>query len=1284
MEVQRVVVTALLLLLQFNISCEDAISGNKQPNIASQLPPESLCEGDTCHVSSPDDFWYLQNIIHSNRVIILNGLKFSVDENNGFVVVENVSNLTISGGESGSSIECSPQSASFGIHIKNSTNVTLTRLRITHCGSSFPEHLMQCCSTSLLIEASRSIVLSEIHIENSLYSLAVVLNDEYPESPFFFSNSDNPSLRLTNCTISYDTNGIWVHGITSVLIEKTVLTVTSIESYMADIMIQDVDVIQSEFSLEAGRVMIKEKLTMNQSLLIIVGQDLHIHGSKILFYESETSFRNITEMSIVNSSVVFRKYYSALFNSSVTIKHSAVTFTESEYGWSIRDSQIYMKNASSLVLANNSPRSEDYGLTCETSLWKMSPDSDLLVTENKRFPIIFSSTNISLSGAVRIANNDNNNTFFGPVNLFTSTIRFTGSLEVEGNSGGNAGGIAAVNSDLFLSGRATFSDNHGSNGGAVILSASFMYISPNASVDFIRNQAQRFGGAIYISDMRPRYICGFKGMVVSCSLRVDPSSFQDNPSACPLFSLTFTQNRAGVAGNAIYGGYTSSCIVNHCECHIPNVTEIFQYNGVNDSSDLSSFTSDPTRVCFCFNGVPNCHTSFNGHIHYPGEKFNLSLAIVGYGLGTVPGSVIFRNNASEGYTTEPNVLGEWAYSKEIRGRECQDMEYFATSEKDREVLAFAVDPESFLYSIDDTFAALRSVQDQLPVRFNKISFVQTFFHIPVFLEVAFSPCPVGFQLLRGSCVCHQILLDNNIDTCYFSNGAFILRRAPYWIGLPNNKNSSILIHPQCPFDYCKSTDLNILVDGRVDIAIYAQACYTCGNFRNTQQCQYHRSGVLCGSCREGLSTILGSSECKICSNVYLLSIGIFILVGMALVILLTLLNMTVSVGTLNGLILLANILQANRATFLPPSACRTSVLTTFLSVFISWLNLDLGIPVCFFDGLTTYFKTWLQFAFPLYILTLVGAMIVASNYSTRVTWLLGTNTVSVMATLILLSYAKILRILITAFSFTTITGSQGYHSVVWLADGNIKYFEPKHTVLFLVALFVLLLFGVPYTVTLTAAPWIQRSRFRRVSSLYNRFKPLFDAYMGPYKDSCRYWTGMLLLVRVVLIVLFSSLANTNTVAGPQLSLLLLVLSFSALLALTTAIKPYKNRLLNGLEVFHLSILLMFSSSNLYVSSIGTGIGALGYVYTILIGICFLVFLGICVGHVWYKVRKARTGRRPEPPEIEEEERYPLWHRARIRAEDEEEEREEVTLSTAGADISDGGFRDSALDLANLN
>ena len=387
---------------------------------------------------------------------------------------------------------------------------------------------------------------------------------------------------------------------------------------------------------------------------------------------------------------------------------------------------------------------------------------------------------------------------------------------------------------------------------------------------------------------------------------------------------------------------------------------------------------------------------------------------------------------------------------------------------------------------------------------------EAFLNIPVFLEVDLLPCPVRFQLVRGRCICHKILLDNNIEFLLFSyETPFILRPTPFWIGLPNDINSSILVHPHCPFDYCKFDAINITAESP-----------------NTQ-CNYQRSGALCGNCGKGLSMILGSSECKNVQIIMcLVSISLFILMGVALVVMVTLVNMTVSVGTLNGLILFANILQAKQAIHLPPATSHFRTLNAFLGVFIAWVNLDVGIPMCFFDGLITYIKTWLQFVFPLYILA--GVIIIASKYFTQVTGLFETNSVPVLATLVLLSYTKILRILITTFSFTTLTGSQDYYRVVWLADGNIQYFEQTHVLLFLVALLVLLLFGVPYTVILTAAPWIQSLRLKWVSSLYNRFKPLFDAYMGPYKNKYRCWTGMLLLVRVVLTVVFSSILPTLT------------------------------------------------------------------------------------------------------------------------------------------------------------
>ena len=105
------------------------------------------------------------------------------------------------------------------------------------------------------------------------------------------------------------------------------------------------------------------------------------------------------------------------------------------------------------------------------------------------------------------------------------------------------------------------------------------------------------------------------------------------------------------------------------------------------------------------------------------------------------------------------------------------------------------------------------------------------------------------------------------------------------------------------------------------------------------QCAYNRSGLLCSHCQSGLSLSHGSSRCIPCSKewykraipIVAISIGI----GTLLVALLMLLNLTVAVGTLNGLIFFANIVDANRSTFFSG----LSLSARFYSVLISWLNL---------------------------------------------------------------------------------------------------------------------------------------------------------------------------------------------------------------------------------------------------------------------------------------------------------------------------------------------------------
>ena len=264
---------------------------------------------------------------------------------------------------------------------------------------------------------------------------------------------------------------------------------------------------------------------------------------------------------------------------------------------------------------------------------------------------------------------------------------------------------------------------------------------------------------------------------------------------------------------------------------------------------------------------------------------------------------------------------------------------------------------------------------------------------------------------------------------------------------------------------------------------------------------------------------------------------IYILSGLLLVVFLMVLNFTVSVGTINGLIFYANIVQAQRATFFSPET-----LHSFLSVFIAWLNLDQGIESCFYNGLDTYANTWFRFLFPLYLWFIAAVLIVSSHFSTYVSKLAGNNAVQVLATLFLLSFAKLFQLIIDVTSFTTITYPDGYRKAVWLVNGNIEFFTGKHTPLFIVAI-LFVLFSLHYAFILLTIQLLHKISHYRAMFWIHKLKPFFDAYTGPYRASHRYWTGLLLVARIALLITFSVNQHNN----PSLSLLaIIVVSFALL------------------------------------------------------------------------------------------------------------------------------------------
>lgn len=673
----------------------------------------------------------------------------------------------------------------------------------------------------------------------------------------------------------------------------------------------------------------------------------------------------------------------------------------------------------------------------------------------------------------------------------------------------------------------------------------------------------------------------------------------------------FMNNTAGHAGSDLYGGWGDLCTIKDVRNNeIVKGNRFFNAMFVFASNyDIySTISSNPTRVCVCGGGIPQCNITVHNVMAFPGEKIQILAVSVGQRFGITPSTVYAESEKTSNF----EVLD--IQHAQTTSRMCTNLTYTIRSASDVEMIKLVIDPEvdTIATTLDARLASSLNLEDMAIVYSGFGKEYRTFSDnrticrctptcncnvsskpeldpsllLPfeeLTVNITLLACPPGFVLHNETCTCHLVLKRYRIN-CSIDN-QLIFRKHPFWI---LSSTGGIIIHEHCPHDYCKSESFDLSLNNP------------------EYQCAFQRSGLLCGECKGGLSQVFGTSNCKHCSSLWLLVLlPVAALAGVLLVISLMMLNLTVAVGTINGLVFYANIIKANEATFIPPEAIGSP-----LSVFIAWLNLDLGIEVCFYDGLDAFTKTWLQFAFPLYIWLIVIIIIVSSHYSTTVARLSGRNAVPVLATLFLLSYTKLLRTIITAFSFTFLEYPNHKTKAVWLYDANVDYLSGKHTALFIVALVILLALSIPFTVVLILVQSIQTNSNRCVLRYWvPRVKPLIDAFNGPYKDKHRYWTGLLLLLRFVLFVIFS----TNFSGDPAINLLAIIVSVAYLFFHVALFgRIYRRWHLIALEYSFLLNLIIFSAATYYTrQSNGTQTVAMD----VCIGTAAAVFVAILIFHV---------------------------------------------------------------------
>ena len=422
------------------------------------------------------------------------------------------------------------------------------------------------------------------------------------------------------------------------------------------------------------------------------------------------------------------------------------------------------------------------------------------------------------------------------------------------------------------------------------------------------------------------------------------------------------------------------------------------------------------------------------------------------------------------------------------------------------------------------------------------------------------------------CDCDPIL-PKEFDKCYIDHAA-IRRPANTWITAHSQANSTKYFVSDCPMDYCLpySSNVNLL---HPDL-----------------QCQFNRTGILCSQCQHHLSMVFGSSRCKECNNLHsLLIISIVIVAGIVVVVLLFLLNFTVTNGGITGIIFYANIISINDSVFL----MNDSVFKP-LRVFISFVNLDLGIEICFYNGMDSYAKTWLLLLFPCYLIIIAASIIIASRYSYRILRLTYTRSLPVLATLFLLSYTGVLRTILTVlFSYSTITHlPSGYKQIVWSIDASVPLFGFKFTILFITCLVIFLLL-IPFNIILLFTRYLMRFR------LINRFKPLLDTFQGSCKDKYYYWVAICITLRSIYFALYGFQPKIRVLIG-----IMILIFFTAYHGY---IHPNKNKLVNIQEV-----LLLINLTIMYAVSYHDSENVFSIVTNIMISLAFIQFCTIVLYH----------------------------------------------------------------------
>lgn len=467
--------------------------------------------------------------------------------------------------------------------------------------------------------------------------------------------------------------------------------------------------------------------------------------------------------------------------------------------------------------------------------------------------------------------------------------------------------IFNMNCALRFYGYNVIENNRAIKGAAICIDYMGYVVTMNSTL-VLRNNIADYGGALY--------------SLTQMTVKIEQCTFLS------LRNAIFSNNTALVSGDNMYGGIARECRIIISEdksisTHVmtskwpPYFQCTKTLHGIFQTS--TSISSDPYSVFLCDKETYRLSNSTIIH-KYPGQGIiDLAVTTTGYCHGFTPGHL----NISSPNNKVIQIVQQMRQGITITTN-CQSITF------------------QFLLLVENITSPVSILVDIAHSTFSPIT-------QPLTIFLHFYPCPHGMYVGdTKACQCED-KISKYVKQCNITHIPNPLMKSVgqnNWLSYDQNRKC-IAIASICPFDYCSLISNTYFdLDNSTDL-----------------QCSNNRTGILCGQCKAGLSLVLGSNACKHCSNTNLLLLLVFSVAGIFLIAFIASLNITISNGMLNGLLFYVNIVKLNETQLFPNGSIPV------ISQFISWLNLDLGIEVCLLNGLDGYWNTWLQFAFPFYMVS---------------------------------------------------------------------------------------------------------------------------------------------------------------------------------------------------------------------------------------------------------------------------------------------------------------------------